>query len=206
MISLLKNSKGEKRNYMDNPSSFNFYVIGNKVKNPEEIVKMFDWMYSDEGADVTNFGRAGVDFTRSGDKVAIPDSLLNQYKDKQDPYRSMQSALGTGLLGFSVFTDDTPMLTISNPALKEWSDFVKKQKDAKEVIEKPLDPPFNTTETEQLKQLNTKVNTLLTQNIDKFIFGTRPLSELDDFVKEVATSGGTEIETIYNTAWNRIKK
>lgn len=206
MLPLLKNSKGEKRNYMDNPSNFNLFVLNNKLKNPEEIVKMFDWMYSDEGADVTNFGRLGTDFTRTGDKVTIPDSLLNQYKDKQDPYRAMQSALGTGLLAFSVFTDDTPMLTISNPALKNWSDIVKTQKDKKEVIEKPLDPPFNSTETEQLKQLNTKVNTLLTQNIDKFILGTRPLSELDAFVKEVATNGGTEIETIYNAAWNRIKK
>ncbi|WP_135556354.1 extracellular solute-binding protein [Paenibacillus cymbidii] len=206
MLPLLKDSKGEKRNYMDNPSSFNSYVISSKAKNPEEIVKLFDWMYSDAGADVTNFGRPGTDFTRSGDKVTIPDTLLNQYKDKQDPYRSMQSALGTGLLAFSVFTDDTPMLTISNPSLKEWSDIVKKQKDAKEVIEKPQDPPFNSAETEQLKQLNTKVNTLLTQNIDKFILGTRPLSELDAFVKEVATSGGTEIENIYNTAWGRIKK
>ncbi|MEF3302354.1 extracellular solute-binding protein [Paenibacillus sp. GYB003] len=205
MLPLFKNSAGHKRNYMDNPSSFNSYAISSKIKNPEEIVKMFDWMYSDEGADITNFGVPGEHFTRSGDKVTISQSLLDQFKDKQDPYRAMQSFLGTGLLAFSTFTDDTPMLTISPPELKQWSDTVKQQKDRKEVVEKPLDPPFNAEEIEKLKQLTTKVDTVVTQNIDKFILGSRPLSELDAFAKEVAASGSGEIEDIYNKAWSRMK-
>lgn len=205
MLPLFKDASGNKRNYMDNPSSFNSFAISSKVKNPEEIVKMFDWMYSDEGADITNFGVPGEHFTRSGDKVTISQSLLNQFKDKQDPYRAMQSFLGTGLLAFSTFTDDTPMLTISPPELKTWSDAVKQQKDRKEVIEKPLDPPFNDEEVEKLKQLTTKVDTVVTQNIDKFILGSRPLSELDAFAKEVIASGSAEIEDIYNKAWSRVK-
>jgi putative aldouronate transport system substrate-binding protein len=132
--------------------------------------------------------------------------VTDPYKDKQDPYRAMQSALGTGLLAFSVFTDDTPMLTVSPPELQAWSDMVKKQKDQKQVVEKPLDPPFTDKERDQLKQLNTKVDTIVTQNIDKFILGTRPLNELDAFAKEVADSGAVEIETIYNQAWSRINK
>jgi hypothetical protein len=191
---------------MDNPSSFNSFVISSKAKNPEELVKLFDWMYSDEGADITNFGSPGVHFTKAGDKVTIPKTVTDPYKDKQDPYRAMQSALGTGLLAFSVFTDDTPMLTVSPPELQAWSDMVKKQKDQKQVVEKPLDPPFTDKERDQLKQLNTKVDTIVTQNIDKFILGTRPLNELDAFAKEVADSGAVEIETIYNQAWSRINK
>ncbi|TMV48148.1 extracellular solute-binding protein [Paenibacillus mesophilus] len=205
MLPIFKDAAGNKRNYMDNPSSFNSYAISSKVKNPEEIVKMFDWMYSDEGADITNFGVPGEHFTRSGDKVTISKGLIDQFKDKQDPYRAMQSFLGTGLLAFSTFTDDTPMLTISPPELKQWSDTVKQQKDRKEVVEKPLDPPFNEEEREKLKQLNSKVDTVVTQNIDKFILGSRPLSELDAFAKEVAASGATEIEDIYNAAWKRMK-
>lgn len=206
MLPVLADKNGGKRNYMDNPSSFNAYVISSKAKNPEELVKLFDWMYSDEGADVTNFGVLGTHYTKTGDKVTIPANILDPYKDKQDPYRAMQSALGTGLLAFSVYTDDTPMLTISAPELKTWSDQVKKQKEQKEVIEKPLDPPFTDKERDQLKQLNTKVDTIVTQNIDKFILGTRPIAELDAFAKEVAASGATEIERIYNEAWSRMNK
>ncbi|MFC3769680.1 extracellular solute-binding protein [Paenibacillus sp. GCM10012303] len=205
MLPIFKDASGNKRNYMDNPSSFNSYAISSKVKNPEEIVKLFDWMYSDEGADITNFGTPAEHFTRSGDKVTITPSLIDQFKDKQDPYRAMQSFLGTGLLAFSTFTDDTPMLTISPPELKLWSDSVKQQKDRKEVIEKPLDPPFTEEEREKLKQLTTKVDTIVTQNVDKFILGSRPLSELDAFAKEVAAGGASEIEDIYNAAWKRMK-
>lgn len=205
MLPIFKDTAGGKRNYMDNPSSFNSYAISSKVKNPEEIVKLFDWMYSDEGADITNFGVPGEHFTKSGDKVTISPSLINQFKDKQDPYRAMQSFLGTGLLAFSTFTDDTPMLTISPPELKQWSDIVKQQKDRKEVIEKPLDPPFNEEEREKLKQLTTKVDTIVTQNVDKFILGSRPLSELDVFAKEVIAGGAKEIEDIYNAALKRMK-
>ncbi len=205
MLPIMADNEGNRRNYMDNPSSFNSYVVSSKVKNPEEIVKMFDWMYTDEGADVTNFGIPGEHFTRSGDQVTISQSLIDQFKDKQDPYRAMQSYTGTGLLGFSVFTDDTPMLTISPPQLQEWSDMVKVQKEQGIIIEKPLDPPFTEEEREKLTQLNTKVNTILDQNIDKFIFGARALSELDQFAKELIDNGADEIEAIYNTAWERMK-
>ncbi|MDF2718579.1 MAG: hypothetical protein K0R28_5504, partial [Paenibacillus sp.] len=44
-----------------------------------------------------------------------------------------------------------------------------------------------------------------TQNVDKFILGSRPLGELDAFAKEVAAGGATEIEDIYNAAWKRMK-
>jgi putative aldouronate transport system substrate-binding protein len=131
--------------------------------------------------------------------------MLDQFNDKQDPYRAMQSFLGTGLLSFSVMTDDTPMFSISPEQLKVWSDKVKSQKDLGIVVEKPLDPPFTDAEREQLKQLNSRVDTIVTQNVDKFIMGARPLNELDKFATELASSGATEIEKIYNDAWTRMK-
>ncbi len=205
MLPVLADMNGNKRNYMDNPSSFNSYVISSKAEHPEEIVKMFDWMYSDEGAEATNFGTLGEHYTKDGGKIVIDSGLLDQFKDKQDPYRAMQSYLGTGLLSFAVMTDDTPMLTISPEQLKVWSDTVKGQKDQGIVVEKPLDPPFTDDEREQLKQLNSKVGTIVTQNIDKFILGTRPLSDLDKFGKELADGGAADIEKIYNDAWARMK-
>ncbi|THF73406.1 extracellular solute-binding protein [Cohnella fermenti] len=205
MLPVLADANGNKRNYMDNPSSFNSYVISSKVQNPEEIIKMFDWMYSDEGLKSTNFGVSGEHYTEDNGTITIAQSLLDQFKDKQDPYRAMQSFLGTGLLSFAVMTDDTPMFASSPEQLKVWSDAVKSQKEAGIVVEKPLDPPFTEEERDQLKQLNSKVGTLVTQNVDKFIMGNRPLSELDQFAQELASSGAADIEKIYNDAWARMK-
>jgi len=204
MVPVLTAPSGAKRHYMDSPNSYNSYVVSSKTEHPEEIVKMFDWMYSEEGMEATNFGTPGVHFTKENGKIVISPDLLAEFSGKSDPYRAMQSYTGTGLLAFAVVTDDTPMLTISPPKLTDWSDMVKAQVSEGSIVEKVLDPPFTEAEREQLKQLNSSVNTILTQNIDKFIFGARPVSELDAFRNELNKAGAAEIVAIYNAALARM--
>lgn len=206
LLPVLSAADGTRRSYADSPNSYNSYAISAKTKNPEAIVKMFDWMYSDEGVKATNFGTPGEHFTEENGKIVIAQSLIDQFSDKSDPYRAMQSYTGTGLLAFAVVTDDTPMLTISPEILTTWSDRVKAQEAEGAVQEKLLDPPFTTEERDRLKQLNSSVNTILTQNIDKFILGTRPLGELSAFAAEVKAAGAVEIEQIYNTALKRMNE
>lgn len=202
VMPLMKNEKGQKRNYKYAPHWWSTFAISSKVKNPEEVVKFMDWLYSEEGVEVTNFGIQGEHFTKENGKYKVSDSVLNQYKDKQDPLRSMQSALGTGLLAFSAYINETPNAAISPPDLVRWAEMIQNEKayDAE-----TLAPPFNKEESDKIKQIKTQLDTMVNQEMDKFIMGVRPLSEYDAFIKQLRDKGATELEKIYNDANARLK-
>ncbi|WP_274649508.1 extracellular solute-binding protein [Paenibacillus humicola] len=204
MVPVLTAPDGKKRSYAyiyGHPEDM--FAVSAKVKNPEAVMKLFDWMYSDEGARVTNFGIEGTHYTTKDGKPVINPSVIDQFKDKQDPFRAMQSALGTGLLTFDVYTNDDPQLAVSPPDLKRWSDFVGQEMKEGLIQAQVLEPSFTDEERDQLKQLRTKVDTIVEQNIDKFVLGTRPLTEFDAFMKEVKAAGAEDIEKIYNDALAR---
>lgn len=56
-------------------------------------------------------------------------------------------------------------------------------------------------DTEAVADLKTACDTLVASESLKFIMGTRPLDEFDDFVAELKAQGAEEIEAIYNGAY-----
>lgn len=205
MIPVLKNDDGRKRNYMYQFGHLSsFMAISSKVKNPEKVVKFFDWLYSEEGADITNYGIPGEHFTRTKEGVKMNPELVEQFKDKQEPTWALLTYLGTGIQGFGVYVDET-VFTDTSPDMVKWGELVKKQADQGIIVAPPVTPPFTAEETDKLKQIQTKTNTIAAQNLDKFIMGDRPLNTYDNFVKELIDSGARDIEKIYNTAYERVK-
>ena len=93
------------------------YAISAKVKNPEEVIKLIDWMYVDEGTNLTSFGVEYVDYRLVGGEYQISDATKAKFKDKQDPFRAMQSAFGTGYLGLALQSHDHPILLSSAPGI-----------------------------------------------------------------------------------------
>lgn len=206
MLPVLKNEKGQRRNYMYPVGHLgSFYAISSKVKNPDKIVEFFDWLYSEEGADITNYGIPGEHFTRTKDGVKIKPELINQFKDKAEPAWALLTYLGTGFQGFGPYADQTVFQDVSEQ-MTAWGNFVKEQADQGLIQPTKLQPPFTPEEAEKLKQITPKVETLISQNMDKFIMGDRPLSDYDKFVKELADAGAKELEVIYNTAYDRVRK
>jgi len=206
MLPVLANAKGERRNYMYPPHHVTeAYVISSKAKNLDRILEMFDWMYSEEGYEVTNFGIEGEHFTKENGEIKINEELIEEFKGKNDPTRAIQSHLGSGYLSFTPYADDQLYFYLfSPPSVKEWSDLVEKQRDEGLVTPNPLPPVFTEEETEKLKDLQTRVETIVTENVDKFILGDRSLDEYDKFMQELKDAGATEIEDIYNAAYSRL--
>lgn len=204
LVPVMKNDSGQKRQYMYPKGHLTeFYAISSKVEKPERLMKFLDWMYSEEGADITNYGVPGEHFTRTKDGIKFNENVLEQFKDKNDPTRALQSFLGTGYLQFNLYSDET-FYKILNPDMTRWGDFITKQANEGIIKETELDPPFTPEETERLKVIRTKVSTVTDQNLDKFIMGDRPLSEYDKFVNELKDAGVLELEKIYNAANDRI--
>jgi putative aldouronate transport system substrate-binding protein len=202
-IPLLKNDKGQKRGLEYDLHWWDMYAISSKVSDPIAAVKLLDWMYGDEGVYTTSFGVQGEHFTLENGQPKVMQSVLDKFKDKQDPLRAMQSALGTGALGFAIYVDERPVVAISPPDLLAWSDLFAK--DPGHFVN-PLTPSFTKEETDKLKALQTKVDTIVDQEMDKFIMGVRPLEDFAKFSQQLIDNGALEIEKIYNAALARVGK
>lgn len=63
---------------------------------------------------------------------------------------------------------------------------------------------FTTEETDRLKVIKTPLDTFVQENIIKFINGTTPMSQWDQFVAKLTEMKIHEVEEIYNTALSRL--
>jgi putative aldouronate transport system substrate-binding protein len=207
LLPVMASIKGVKRNNVYQLDHLGeMYAISSKVKNPEEVIKFIDWMYGDEGTYLTSFGVENIDYTLSGGEYQISEATQAKFKDKQDPFRAMQSALGTGYLGLALHSDDHPLVPSSAPELIKWSE--KAINDLANGINfrEVNDPPFNKEEREKLKQLRTQLDAFLTLNMDRFIINDGALNDWDSFIQQCKEKGATEIEKIYNIALARVNQ
>lgn len=206
MIPPLENSEGQVRSYryqqdwlMEN------YVISSKVEDPLPLLKMFDWMYSEEGTMVTNFGVQGEHYTMVEGKPVVTSSTLEQFKNQDDVNSSIRSELGLGMLGLAVHIDEQWDADVTDPYMVEMGKQIDEYTEKGEIHFMTYDPPFTEEETDRMKQLGSKVNTKFEQQIDKFIMGARPMSEYDAFAAELVEDGAEEMAQIYNDALSRIQ-
>lgn len=204
LLPVMASNQGVKRNnvyQLDHMGEL--YAINAKVKNPEEVIKLIDWMYGDEGTNLTSFGVENVDYTLVNGEYQMSEATKMKFKDKQDPFRAMQSALGTGYLGYALNSDDHPIVPSSSDLI-QWSE--KAIKDLADGINfrEVNDPPFNKKEREKLKQLRTQLDAFLTLNMDKFIMNDGALNEWNSFIQQCQENGASEMEKIYNEALARV--
>lgn len=197
-LPIMENSKGQRRTWYYEPHWYGTcYVVSSKVEDPENVMRFFDWLYSDEGADVTNFGVEGVHYTKEGDEYVIESSLVEEAMKEADPWRSYMSKLGSGLLCFAPYVDERTQWPFMSDYVKSWYD---QWANDEGMIEPVLAPSFTAEELERIKELQTKIDTILTQELDKFIMGELPLDEFDSLVEKAKEAGVDELVEIYNNA------
>lgn len=196
----MENQFGQKRNLMYKKDWLHHFVINAKVDRPEDVVKFLDWMYGEEGTLTTNYGIKGEHYNIVDGEPVIAEEIINKYADVKDPFRTMQNALGIGFQAFTLNVDERPMALLSSDELVEWSTKFKVENGY--MFDVPP-PPLNDEEINRVKTLLSKIDTLVNQEVDKFIIGTKPLSEFDSFAQKLKDSGALEIEDIYNEANKR---
>jgi putative aldouronate transport system substrate-binding protein len=182
------------------------WAISSKVKDPIAAVKFFDWMYSPQGSAIMNYGIEGETFEFVNGKPKLLSKVIEEHKDKQDVLFSIVSAVGGG--DSQIFTTmiDLSARSLSESAeFKELGQFVEDYTKKGNIVHETYNPPFNDEEVSKLKKLETQVNTLVEQEMDKFILGSRPIEDYDKFRAQLVQQGAQEIEAIYNAANKRLQ-
>ncbi|WP_020617359.1 extracellular solute-binding protein [Paenibacillus daejeonensis] len=197
----LENAQGQTRGWLY-PKGWliDNYVISSKTKNPEALIKMFDWMYGEEGTTVTNYGVEGETYEVVNGQPEIKPEVLEQYANASDPARVMMSEIGGGLLALAVRVDEGPTRQMAPPDLVRWGEELVADPGA--VIVPGLSPAFTDEENDRIKDYTTRIS-VLEQDVVKFIIGTKSLDDFDAWASELTAAGAEEMEQIYNEAYTR---
>lgn len=196
--------------------------IGSNADDPVALVKMMDWMLTPEGIDTTNWGVEGVHFTRNvplpetiedysaegltalmpSDRNTLLPEVYEEFAAQADPFRSYQSATGTGLLDFALGLDDTmTYLWTESAELDSWFEVTTNDPGLRKPV---AAPSFTLDEAKQLQDLNRELAEILEPAYDQVILGQISLDDYDGIAEAANSAGATQVEEIYNTAQERM--
>ena len=148
-------------------------AISTNCKDPEIAVKWLDWMFSDEGQFFCNYGVEGVTYTMVNSEPQYTDLILHNDV-------SVTNTLEVYLIFCcTVNWNATQQLSASKPLCDEvWG-------------ASPCDQVMPTTLTRTAEEgaeysaIMNDVNTYISENVAKFINGSRSLDEFDDYVAQI---------------------
>ncbi|UVI27351.1 extracellular solute-binding protein [Paenibacillus spongiae] len=202
-------------------SSWYSTVISAKTKNPELVVKMLDYQFSDEMVELANWGIEGVTFTKEGDKKTFKPEILQAASAMQELAKygvNMSMSVRSGIQFIPQQKEAEIPLTQTVPAYVdgEYMDrnywLYTDEANGKESIS-PGDsvnmPPLVFTEDEKLEMSSilTPMATFVEESITKFIAGKMPMDQWDKFVSDLKAMG--DIDTVlklYNDRYQEVKK
>ena len=213
VIPSLTNSLGYARNtyYAENRPG-NAWVISSSSENIDLAVKFLDWCYSEQGTDVLNLGKEGVTYDVIDGKKVIKEEILAQYgANGANAVYDMSSALGIGLLSFTPRYDTTPdqqmalWLKGSEEGRAEYRaqlQGIMNDTALRDTATVSTAPTLSAEDTERYKELLVAVENIIWQEVDKYITGQEPIENWDKVMEAARKAGATEMEEIYNAAWD----
>ncbi len=174
-----------------------YTAISTNSQHKAEIVKLFDYFYSDEGNLLMNFGIEGQTYTMENGKPTYTDaiakdpkgrsilSMLNVYGHREWAYRQD--------IGYEDAMLDARYVQFRN----EMEKYIR-----------PTIPALSFTEDERdvINNKYTEIQTYKDEMIDKFIMGKEPIEKFDEFVKKIQDMGIDEVLKVEQAAFDRYNK
>lgn len=160
----------------------------------KEIVKMFDYFYSEEGSLLNNFGIEGLTYEMVNGQPTYTDVIK---ADKQG--RSILSMLNVYGHREWAYQQD---VGYENALLD--SEYVGYRDEMEQYI-KPTIPALSFTEEERdtINSVYTEIRTYKDEMITNFIMGRESLDKWDEFVDTLKDMGIEKVIDAYQTAYDR---
>jgi len=216
-IPYLKNSKGQRRAMAYATTlADRFYAINGKVKDPDTVIKFMDWMYGKEGSDISNYGVEGTSFKYNANKEP---EFIKEYVDKfksatPSTYYAIFSDMGITKLNFSLWAGNTKETNDIEKLAGNWDNdsdeywkLMEKENGKDGAFKQPItDPALTSQDAEKVKKLKLDLQTMLTQEYNKYIIGVEPIDNWDKVIQQEEKLGVRDLEKIYNDANAKYKK
>ncbi len=206
------------------PRSSGQVLVISASSSQEQIdaaVKMIDYLYSDEGAQLVWYGKEGTDWKVKADGTACFTGTIlfrpwahgycdGQVPDKSKPTFVQDSLLdGNPLYRIYGYGWKTKWPGVDNPdvAPNRWNEVLKQFQDGGSMTDPIPAAVLNQDEVSTVAQYGTPLDTYVSEETQKFIEGTRPLNddEWAKFTQQVKDLGAQQVVDAYNAALSRRK-
>lgn len=183
-----------------------FACVNVDTEYPERVMELLNWMYTEEGVKVTNFGEEGVDYTLESDgTIKTNPDLIEKHKGDADVFSGIQGELGAGLLGLGHYIDESLYAEVSDPIFVEQGKVIREWTEAGEIDYNPAIPYFTTEEQDEITELQQNIANVFNSEIDSYINGQKSLNEWGTLVEMLEKQGTERLEELYNEAYQRVK-
>ncbi|HJB90653.1 MAG TPA: extracellular solute-binding protein [Candidatus Eisenbergiella merdigallinarum] len=183
----------------------NVAVISVQTKYPERIVEMMNWLYTDEGRMISNYGKEGELYDLVDGEPVIKQEALDGVKDASDPSTALMGKFGGGLLGLAFYVDNGIEKQTSDPILVEQGGRIDQLAQEGIITPFPNYPSFTDEEQQKVTEIEQKLSNVFNQEIDGFITGKKSMEEWPALVETLQSQGSQELESIFNAAYDRVK-
>lgn len=171
------------------------FSVASTSKNIGDVMRYFDFMYSDEGIRIASWGKEGETYTVVGGK--------NQFKPEYTSFADLRIKTGIVTPGSYVAMDFDAYVNLSSEPLK--LAFRTVEEKGYETKPQPR-PAFNESEIEILSTVGQAVDKHRDESIAKFILGQRDLGEWDKYVEEMNNLGVRKVLDVHKAAYERTLK
>ena len=168
-------------------------TVASTSKHIPDIMKFMDFFYSEEGREVSSWGKEGVTY--------VVENGQKKFKGDYPTFAELRKQTG-------LFTNGT----------YEWIDFNANlsmlSQEAREAYENARNydtylqpaPAFTKEENDVIRTVGQTVKKFYEESVTKFILGEKNLSEWDKYVSDINKLGVDQLITIYTEAYKRTQQ
>ncbi|NLG52981.1 MAG: extracellular solute-binding protein, partial [Clostridiales bacterium] len=179
-------------------SKQNYEMVGYILCNTQDetrinnALKLFDWMYSEEGRELLSWGKEGETYEIKDGKKQF---ILNEGESAYSKYGF--TTLG---LGQCIYAE-------ANEAMYS-EDQCEQSRIAIGYGEDYMNPfqwlSFKDEDQNKINDLLTEINTFSSEMLSKFLYGLEPMSKWDAFQQELKNMGVDELVSYYEVNYKRV--
>ncbi len=172
----------------------NAISITTQNEYPEESMEFINYMFTDAGIELANYGVEGETFTYEGEQPVYTDMILNN----PDGYNSNVARSLYTLNAFLPYfqTQETLEMTFTNPRMAEetW----KSMRSAE-----PYTWNLNSEESDEYNNIASSLNTYMQEQLTAFVVGQRDMSQWDAFLDELRDMNLDRLTELEQQAFDR---
>ncbi len=172
------------------------WSISTQCECPELLMQWCNYMYTDEGALLCNYGIEGESFTFDENHVPVFTDLVLNNPDMSTTVALFMYCMDRG----PFYRDETREQSGYTPAQKEASDIWTSNLTVGRGIGTTT---LNTEESDRVNQFYGDIKTYIEQSVLEFVIGNRDLSEFDAYVEHIKGMGIDEVTACYQDAYER---
>ncbi len=205
LLAPMSNEDGQTRSYRYERDWADQVVINSQSEHFEDIIRLVDWMYSEEGMMITNFGVEGVDYDMIDGFPTIKQEIVDRNINASDVFMAIQGEIGVGLHGMGQYIDESTYKQVSDPLFVDMGNRIQEWTEAGTTVYLPNWPAFTSDETEEITDLELRIGNVFNQEIDAYITGKKSMDQWSELVDALKAQGSERLEEIFNQAYDRIR-